>query len=178
VAQVVRGTPAAHSGLKPEDIITAVDDTPIYDADGLVLSVGKLPPEAVAHLSVLRGGIPQTVEVALSKYAVRGRKIVTVTDPAWRGMRVEYPTAAVDQQGRVSSGMSFVDDAVFVAEVAEDSPAWEAGLRHGMFITQVDRTPVRSPKEFAAAVARNRGPLQLRILGDQQNPIRTVGPAS
>ena len=74
--------------------------------------------------------------------------------------------------------MSFVDDAVIVTEVAEDSPAWEAGLRRGMLITHVDRTPVRTPKEFAAAVARNRGPVQLRMLGDEKNPIRTVGPGT
>ena len=98
VAQVVRGTPAARSGLKPDDIVTAVDGAPIYDADGLVLNVGKLPPEAVARLSVLRGGSPRTVEVTLTKYAVRGKKIVTAADPAWRGLRVEYPTAVVDEK--------------------------------------------------------------------------------
>ena len=178
VAQVVRGTPAARFGLKSDDIITAVDDTPIHDADGLVLNVGKLPPEAVAHLSVVRGGTPLKVDVTLSKYAVRGKKIVTVTDPAWRGIRVEYPTAAIDDQGRAAGGMSFVDDAVIVTEVAEDSPAWAAGLRRGMFISQVDRTPVHTPKEFTAAVGRNQGAVQLHIHGDPQNPIRTVGPAS
>ena len=47
VDRVVPGTPAARFGLKPDDIITAVDDTPLYDADGLVLEVGKLPVEAV-----------------------------------------------------------------------------------------------------------------------------------
>jgi S1-C subfamily serine protease len=176
VSQIVRGTPAARFGLKPGDVITAVDDAPIYDADGLVLNVGKLPPEAVTRLSVVRGGSPRTVDVTLSKYAVRGKKIVTTPDPAWRGMRVEYPTAVVDQEGHAAGGMSFVDDAVIVAEVQEDSPSWEAGLRHGMFIAQVDRTPVRTPKEFAAAAVANRGSVQLRVLGDPRNPIRTVGP--
>ena len=56
VNQVVPGTPALRYGLKPGDIVTAVDNTPIYDADGLVLNVGKLPAETVTRLSVLRGG--------------------------------------------------------------------------------------------------------------------------
>ncbi len=56
VGQVVPGTPAARYGLKAGDVVTAVDDTPIHDADGLVLNVGKLPAEAVTRLSVLRGG--------------------------------------------------------------------------------------------------------------------------
>jgi serine protease Do len=178
VAQVVRGTPAARYGLKPDDILTAVDNTPIYDADGLVLNVGKLLPETVTRLSVLRGGSLRTVEVTLTKYPVRGRKIVTAPDPAWRGLRVDYPTAVVDDEGRARGGMSFADSAVIVTDVAENSPAWEAGLRHGMFITHVDRTPVRTPKEFAAAVARKPGSVQLRVLGDDKNPIRMVNPGT
>jgi serine protease Do len=176
VGQVVPGTPAARYGLKPGDVVTAVDSTPIYDADGLVLNVGKLPVEAVTRLSVLRGGTPRIVEVTLSKYAVHGRKIVTAPDPAWRGLRVEYPTAVVDEESRVRGGMSFVDDAVIVVEAAEGSPAWTAGLRHGMLIAQVDGTAVRTPKEFAAAAGRNRGPVQLRLAGDEKNPVHTVQP--
>ena len=74
MARSCRGTPAARSGLKPDDIITAVDGTPIYDADGLVLNVGKLPPEAVTRLSVLRGGSPRTVEVTLASTRSAARR--------------------------------------------------------------------------------------------------------
>ena len=56
VDRVVAGTPAARFGLKADDIITAVDDTPLYDSDGLVLEVGKLPVEAVTRLSIVRDG--------------------------------------------------------------------------------------------------------------------------
>jgi S1-C subfamily serine protease len=176
VGQVVPGTPAARYGLKPGDVVTAVDNTQIYDADGLVLNVGKLPAEAVTRLSVLRGGAPRMVEITLSKYAVHGKKVVTAPDPAWRGLRVEYPTAVVDEESRVRGGMSFVDDAVIVAEVVEGSPAWIAGLRHGMLISQVDGTAIRTPKEFATAVGRNRGPAQLRLAGEEKTPVHTVQP--
>ena len=74
--------------------------------------------------------------------------------------------------------MTVADAAVVVTEVAEKSPAWEAGLRRGMLIAQVGRAPVTTPKEFAAAVARNPGPVQLRLAGERQNPLRTVGPGS
>ncbi len=178
VAQLIPGTPAARCGLKPGDVITAVDQTPIYDSDGLILNVGKLPPESVAQLTVLRGGGERTIPVTLSKYAVRGRMIVTRRDPAWRGLRVDYTTAVVDDEGRFPGGMTVADRAVVVTEVVEKSPAWEAGLRRGMLIAQVGRAPVGTPKEFAAAVARNTGPIQLRLAGDTSNPLRTVGPGS
>jgi S1-C subfamily serine protease len=178
VGQIVPGTPAARYGLKPDDIVTAVDDTPLHDADGLVLSVGKLPAEAVTRLSVLREGSPRTIAVTLSKYAVRGKKIVTSPDPAWRGLRVDYPTALVDDEGRFRGGTSFVDDAVVIVEAAEGSPAWTAGLRRGMLVTHVDGAPIRTPKEFATAVSRNRGPVQLRLAGEEKTPLRTVAPGT
>ncbi len=104
--------------------------------------------------------------------------IVTRRDPAWRGLRVDYPTAVVDDEGRFPGGMTLADRAVVVTEVVEKSPAWEAGLRRGMLIAQVGGAPVGTPKEFAAAVARNAGPIQLRLAGDTSNPLRTVGPGS
>ncbi len=176
VSQVIPGTPAARFGLRPGDVIAAVDGTPLHDSDGLVLNVGKLPADAVTRLSVWRGGTLRTVSVELSKYAVRGRKIVTETDPPWRGLRVEYPTAVVDQEGRLRFTSSAGENAVAVVEVAEGSPAAAAGLRPGMLITHVDRLAVRTPKAFALAVARNHGPVQLRLAGDEKNPIRTVRP--
>jgi len=176
VSQVVPGTPAARSGLKVEDVVTEVDGAAVYDADSFYLEVGRLPAEAVARLNVVRDGRKRTIEATLSKYPVRGKKIVTAPEPAWRGLRVDYPTAVVDAEGRPRGGMSFADNAVIVTEVFDGSPASQAGLRHGMLISHVDRVPVRTPKEFAAAVARKFGPVQLRLVGDDKNPLRTIGP--
>ncbi len=177
VGQVVPGTPAARYGLKVGDIITAVDNTPIYDADGLVLNVGKLPAEAVTRLSVLRGASRRVIPVTLTKYAVHGKKIVTVADPSWRGLRVDYPTALADGEGHARGSGAFVDDAVAVIDVAEGSPTWVAGLRRGTLISYVGNTPVRTPREFAAAVAGYRGPVRLHLSGEERNAVRVVEPA-
>jgi serine protease Do len=174
VGQTVPGTPAVKFGLKSEDIITAVDDTPIYDADSLVLNVGKLPVDSITRLSVIRDGRPRTVEVKLAKYAVRGKKIVTAPDPLWRGMRVEYPTAILDAESRPMGGALFTGEGVAVAEVADNSPAFNAGIQPGMIVTHVGRTAVGTPREFHAAVENTRGSVSLRIADDKKYPIRTV----
>jgi len=178
VDRVVPGAPAARFGLKGDDIITAVNDQPIYDADGLVLEVGKLPVEAAARLSVVRGGRPRTLEVTLAKYPVRGKKIITEPAPAWRGMRVDYATALLEADLRARTGWSFADEGVLVAEVQDDTPAFAAGIRRGMLISHVGRTAVRTPREFHAAVGTKNGPVQLRIVGDADNPLRTVAAGS
>jgi serine protease Do len=174
VSQVVPGTPAARSGLKIDDVVTAVDDMPVLDADGFYLEVGRQPADAVARLDVVRDGQSRKIEVTLAKYPVRGQKIVTAPDPAWRGLRVDYPTAMVDADGRSRSGSALVDDTVVIAEVLEGSPAWQAGLRQGVLVSHVGQTPARTPKEFAAAVAEKTGPVSLRVVGDEKNPLRIV----
>ncbi|MGA2034947.1 MAG: trypsin-like peptidase domain-containing protein [Thermoguttaceae bacterium] len=180
VERVVPGTPAARDGglLKSDDIITAVDETPIYDSDGLVLEVGKLPVEAVSRLSVLRGGQKRIVEVKLSKYPVRGTKIVSTRPPAWRGMRTDYPTALVDNDPLGRAAPIFYEDAVVVSEVEEGTPAWRAGVRRGMLIGQVQGIPVRTPKEFQTAVAGKSGAVELRLVLGEPNQVLTVPPGS
>ncbi len=175
---VVPGTPAARYGLKPDDVITAVGGRAIHEADSLVLEVGRLPVEAVARLDVLRDGRQRTVDVVLAKYPVRGKKIITTPAPAWRGIRIDYPTAVVDADPRARGPLSFDDDGVVVTEVEDGSAAALAGLRRGMRISHVGRTAVRTPKEFRAAVTPHTGPVQLRLAGEADNPTRTVSPGT
>jgi len=165
VDRVEQGARAETFGLKIDDIVTAVNDVPIHSTDDLVRELGQLPVEATAKLQVLRDGRERTIDVKLSKYPVSGVKIVTEPRPHWRGVQVEYSTAVVDPEIRKAAGMRFFDDRVVVLDVETDSPAWKAGLRPGSLVTHVGRRPVRTPKEFAEAVAENHGDVRLRIAG-------------
>jgi serine protease Do len=169
IEQVGRGTPAERYGLRTDDIVTAINDRPIYDSDGLKLEVGKLPVEAVARLNILRNGQPRQLEVTLGKFSVHGKKIVTNREDAWRGLRVDYPTA-LSEDGT----LNFVDNAVVVSEVDEGSAAWHAGLRRGMFISQVEETPIRTPAQFRAALAGRSGAVQFHLAAAEPNAVLTV----
>ncbi len=162
VERVEPGARAETFGIKIDDIVTSVNEKPIYNADDLVREVGQLPVEATAKLSVLRDGHERVIDVTLSKYPVRGAKIVTAPEPSWRGLRVEYTTAIIDPEIRKVAGMKFFDDRVVVSEVEADSPAWTAGLRPGALITHVGRRAVRTPAQFEAAVAEQKGDVRLR----------------
>lgn len=178
VQGVVRGTPAERFGLENEDLVYSVNGTSIYDADGLVLEVGRQPVEATVRLGVLRGGRKVEVDVVLTKFPVQGKKVVTNYSPTWRGLRVDYATALAGPEAQAAGlGAPSFDDGVIVTEVEQGSPAWDAGLRPKDLITQVDRTAVRTPKEFRAAVTGKTGPVQLKLAAEASpNPVRTVGP--
>ena len=143
-----------------------------------MLEVGSLPVEAVARLTVIRGGRPRTLDVTLSKYPVRGKKIVTVRPEAWRGVRVDYPSAVVESDQPLRGGLSFYDEAVVVTDVEPGTPAEKAGVKRGMLVSHVDGTPVRTPKEFQAAVARKPGPVKLKQPLVEQGALLTVPPGA
>jgi S1-C subfamily serine protease len=63
VVEVVEGSPAARAGLRPEDLIVAVGDTPVEGADDLQrLMVGELIGERVTA-TVIREGRTLSVEL-------------------------------------------------------------------------------------------------------------------
>jgi len=176
--RVEPGTPAARSRLREDDIITSVNGSPIYDSDSLVLEVGRLPVEAVAHLGIIRNGTRLTIDVVLDKFPVRGRKIITVRSEAWRGARVDYSSAFLDSDQMRRFGVS-TTDAVVVSDVDPNTAAARAGVKRGMLISHVDGRAVRTPKEFKTAVAEKTGPVQLRMAaGDPSSSVLIVPPGS
>lgn len=160
IERVNEGTPAKRAGLRLDDVITHVNGEPIFDADGLRLEVGKLPAASVATLTVERGGQTFVERVTLAKYRVRGKAIATVREPDWRGMRVDFPSAVLLPQVLDET----YESAVAVSEVAEDSPAYKAGLRVGMLITYVGNTAVDNPADFRREVAGQPGDVPLKIM--------------
>lgn len=65
VRGVVRGTPAAKSGMEPGDIIVSINDAPVRDTPGMLEQIARLPPGETARVRVRRNaqevGIDLTV---------------------------------------------------------------------------------------------------------------------
>jgi len=163
ITAVMSGTPADRFGLRQYDVVSAVNGEPIYDADGLVYRVGRLPVESVVKLTVEREGRPTSIDVELAKYPVDGKKIITTPEPPWRGLNVDYFTADKRLVGVINELASEGVIGVVVTAVEDNSPAWRAELRTGMLISHVGGVPVQSPKQFHAAVAGRRGAVPVRV---------------
>ena len=84
----------------------------MYDSDGFVLEVGRLPVEAVARLGIIRGATRLSKEVVLGKSNVRGRKIVTNRPEAWRRhedrLRFRIPGRRSTAAIRMTSGEAVI----------------------------------------------------------------------
>jgi serine protease Do len=182
VEDIVPATPAAVAGLKSGDLITRVDDQEVWDDLELIRFVSGKQAGTIVSLTVererergkaARRAGPLVIPVTLAKRRSEERRpLVAEVPPAvWRGMRVEYATAAPLFRERSRD----LDPAgsVGVVEVQRDSLAWKAGLRPGDFVSHVGGRRVATPAEFHEAAAAE-GEVVLELTAAGEKPERTV----
>lgn len=63
VTGVVHGSPAAHAGVQPGDIISQVDSLAIRSPQDLLAVVSALKPGSVATLAITRKSAPMSIQV-------------------------------------------------------------------------------------------------------------------
>jgi len=181
VEDIVPATPAFKAGLKVGDLITHVDQQPVVDDVDLIRQLSGKPAETMVSLAYERGGTlakpgrRTEVQVSLSKKRLDSARpgIAELADPAWRGMRVEYATAAplFREQSRDLDPAGCVG----VIEVERDSLAWKAGFRPGDFVSHVGKSRVTTPREFYEAVGKEAGEAKLKLTAiEAEKAIRTV----
>jgi serine protease DegQ len=75
IANVVRGGPAEHAGVKPGDVLLEVQGKPVPDSSAMLNTVAETRPGEVATLTLLRNGSKVTVKLNVGKRpAVRSRR--------------------------------------------------------------------------------------------------------
>jgi serine protease Do len=173
VESILPGMPAERSEIRPNDIIAAVNGVSVRDSDSLFIELAKFPIDVPVKIGLVRAGQRREIDLEMTKLRVRGKKVVTVADPDWRGLRVDYLTAVFDLQSPGVQRLP-ISEAVAIVDVAKDTPAWNAGLRPGMLISHVERTSVRTPKEFRQAIAARNGPVSLRVADRGDRPARVL----
>jgi serine protease Do len=173
VSNVSPGSPAALAELKSGDLIVAVDGQPTRSDIELMRQVTLRPPESVVQLTVYRRGTELMLKAKLGKWSVADDEGIVASErryALWRGIAVDYPTA----RKRFWSPPADVPAAVVITEVERESAAPTARLDPGEFISHVNRTPVKTPAEFADAVKSLKGDVTLRLLPTRDSPGRTV----
>jgi len=172
-------SPAAQAGLQQDDLVLSISDAPIRSAADLMREIGLREPDTVAQMLVWRRSERRKLmlHVRLGKWPVQDDSQIIATaerHPSWRGMRVDYPTAR--RRLQTSDIMEKYHRAVLVTAVEAGSPAAEAGVRVGDFVTHVSDVPVETPGEFQAAIRglENLVPL-VRLDGSRVEVPESVG---
>ena len=154
VQSVEPGRPADKAGIRHEDVIIRVDQTPVRNNRDLIDYVSGKRPGTKVTLTFLRGGKEMTAVATLETRADEGE--TTEAEPAEDehrekiGITVEELTPATRRD--LSIGKEI--EGVVLTHVKNVSAAADAGLREGDVIQEVNGRPVGTVAAFRAELKK------------------------
>jgi len=153
VAAVTPESPAAQAGLKPGDVVRAVDGRKVETPRDLAIAISGKQPGAAAKLDVVRNG--ETRDLTLTVARMPGEQTANAGDaaaPAEGGPRIGVALAPLSPELKGRLDLPRDAKGVVVAGVESGSPAARAGLRKGDVITDVGSQAVSSAEDAAKAI--------------------------
>jgi serine protease Do len=152
VSSVREGSPAARAGVKVGDIVVEFDGHKIGRSTDLSRIVAATPVGRTVTMKVLRDGKLVVLSPAVArmddKEEAAGSEAEGGEGPRGKlGLAVEPLTPEAARELGTAQTQGLV-----VRDVAEGSPAAEAGIRRGDVITEVNRRPVKSVEDLRRAV--------------------------
>ena len=154
VAQVIPGTPAEAAGIQIGDVIVEMNGEPVVGSSDLRNKVGLLRVGDAVRLTIERDGKPMTIELAVGESSEVA---------LGAGSQIPQLEGVVLGPLTPSSPLHEEVEGVLVIEVEVDTPAWNAGLREGDVIVEVNRREVKSTEEILEALEGSFPPLLLNI---------------
>jgi serine protease Do len=146
VNDVRPNTPAQKAGIKPYDVIIALNGRKIEGYKDLQLSVAALPPGTPVKLDLIRERKPLTISATLGENPgdkVAAAPVVEPDPDVLDGVTV----ADLDDDSRREFRIPNEVRGALVTAVEPDSVAASAGIRPGDVILEIKRKPVSNAEE-------------------------------
>ena len=158
VQDVAPGSPGERAGLRPYDVITAVDGAAVSGDDELISTVARMRPGSSATLTLVRDGRMVTVPVKLAERPQRERSAAAdaPVPSGSRGSPLGLSVRALDPDFVLRYHVPDGVRGVVVWRVDAVSPALDADIERGDVILEIDRRPIRSVDDYDRAVAQAR----------------------
>ena len=149
ISKVIENSAAEEAGLKAGDVVISINGSPIKSSSAMRNVVGMLRVGEKMKMEVIRDN---------------RRKIITAVikdkeDEAVAGKKVHARLAGATIEQLNEAG----DDYLIVAEVEQNSPAWNSSIRKGDIILSVNRIPVKTLEEFKKVVGNRDKQILLNI---------------
>jgi serine protease Do/serine protease DegQ len=160
VVKVAPGSPAEKAGLKPRDIVTAVNGKLVRGSADMRNRMGLIPVGEEAELRVQRGGRPLNLHLRIAELytmtAIPGEAV-----PQLAGVRVSNIEQGMPQYGMVEGAI--------ITRIEPHTPGAKTGLQPGDVLYGVNSRRVRSVAELLASLRQSERPLRILLLrGDSR----------
>ncbi len=162
VAQVEKGSEGAKAGLKPGDVILAVNGEDVTGATDLPARIAAMKPGTTVKLTVWRDHAKRDLE---GKVGEAKDKTVASNASARPGSGklglVVRPLSPEEQRQAEVTGGAYVEDVT--------GPAEKAGVQPGDVVVALDGTPVKSVEHLRSLAQKAKGQVALLVQrGDSQ----------
>ncbi|WP_306118114.1 MULTISPECIES: Do family serine endopeptidase [unclassified Roseitalea] len=173
VADPEEGAPAATAGIRAGDVITAVNGETVEGPRELSRSIAAFDPGTDVTITVQRDGEARDIDVELGELP---------TEMALDTRGETTPDEQVEPSTLDELGMTVVPaeegDGVLITDVEPDSPAFQAGIRPGDIIREVNNVAVASAGELEERIGevadQGRGAALLRLEGENASRFVAV----
>ena len=166
VQDVNVASPAERAGLRAYDVIVDVDGRQVMTNEELIRDISARQPGTVVRLGVMRDGRRQALTVKLAERPARGEEPAPADNPGSR-QRPAQPESgseqalglAVRELDRNFAGRLEIPQAVqgvVIWRVDPTGSGFQALLRRGFVIMEINRRPVRSVADYERALAAAR----------------------
>jgi serine protease Do len=166
VQDVSAGSPAERAGLRPYDIVLDVEGRQVLNNEELIRDISARQPGTVARLDILRDGRRQAMQVKLAERPVRERVNDGFEGLGSRAPRPREPQAtdtplglSVRELDRSFIGRLEIPDTVtgvVISRVDPTGSGFQALLRRGFVIMEINKRPITSVAEYQRLVAAAR----------------------
>jgi serine protease Do len=155
VTLVKPGSPAQKSGILIGDVIKAVDNFPIKNANDVVSTVGFLRVNSKLNIDIMRDNKRITIASTLID-PKQLKETSSAIDPFFFGVGLKNFSLLSPIHGQIKG--------VLVVTVDQDSHAWQADLRPGDIITSVNQQKIMNIDEMKKVSGSSKDTILLNVL--------------
>ncbi len=176
VSGVMEAGPADKAGINDGDIILSINSVDVKNTSALLRTVGDFPIGKKIDVKVLRDGKSLSLPVTIGErpeFDDDGRMIFDQEENEdeqgdelpeenlknWRGLSVRNfsPDMLTPEMKDVTAG-------VVIANIDDDSPAQETGLRKGDVIISINQSKIETVEDFYRVVKKVKGDCLLQTV--------------
>ena len=152
--------PAMEAGMESGDVIVSFDGADVEDTRGLVRRVGNTEVGKAVRVVVFRDGKTETLKITLGRREEAQATPASIDRDDTGEIEPQevlgVTVAGLTEELREQLGLPNGFDGLAVTDVAEDSEAYEKGIRAGDVITEAGQQKIVSPADLDGRIAEAR----------------------
>lgn len=143
VSEIIPNSPADKAGFKRSDVIIEFDGKPIESFEQLPWIVATTPIGKKVEVKIIRDGKEKVLEVKIGEQPSEGKEFI-------RSKSIDLGISVQDLTPEIAENLGLDPETkgVVINDVDRLSPSYQAGLRRGDVIVEINRQEVRNIDDY------------------------------